>query len=223
VLLDRKRVKFWQKWVFLFMAIIMAGFLVMIPLSSRVAGCGGGGTSALEQLNKDVATYQAQVTQDPKNVDAQLNLAENYLLRANQQTEGSTAQQADWSAAALHYKKAAKLLSKDKTAAARLKHIDTLEQLVGVYIAQKDYQAATSVYGQITALKPNDSQSFFNMAAMAIKAGDNNTALLAFQKFLQLDPTSPDAASVRAWIKSVVSPSPSPSPSPSASASGSGQ
>ena len=28
MLLDRKRVKFWQKWVFLFMAILMAGFLV---------------------------------------------------------------------------------------------------------------------------------------------------------------------------------------------------
>ena len=53
MLLDRQRVKFWQKWVFGFMAIIMAGFLVMIPLSKN-SGCGGA-TSATEQLDKEIA------------------------------------------------------------------------------------------------------------------------------------------------------------------------
>ncbi len=40
MLLDRSRVKRWQKWVFGFMAVVMVGFLVMIPLSGNLA-CGG--------------------------------------------------------------------------------------------------------------------------------------------------------------------------------------
>jgi len=218
VLLDRQRVKFWQKWVFGFMAVIMAGFLVMIPLSNNM-GCGGGAASATKQLDKDIATYQAAVKADPKDVESWRSLAENYVLRANQQVEGSAAQEADWRSAAQHYERAAKLLSKQKGAAARQLRIDTLQQLVSVYAFLKDYQLATSVYGRITALKPKDAQSFYEMATMAIQAGDTTTALLAFSTFLKLDPTSPDAPAVKEWI-AANSGTPTPTPSPSSSTGG---
>jgi tetratricopeptide (TPR) repeat protein len=217
VLLDRQRVKFWQKWVFGFMAIIMAGFLVMIPLSNNL-GCGGD-TSVTKQLDTDIAKYQAAVKADPKDVAAWRSLAENYVLRANQQPQGSAAQEADWRSAAQYYESADKLLSKQKGAAAKQLRIDTLQQLVSVYLFLKDYQLATSVYGQITALQPKDAQSFFDMATVAISAGDTNTALLAFSTFLKLDPTSPDAPSVKDWI-AANSGTPTPSPSPSSSSGG---
>jgi len=219
VLLDRQRVKFWQKWVFAIMAIIMGGFLIMIPLSNNV-GCGGGGTtSAIEQIDKEIAKYQAAVKADPKNVEARRSLAENYALRANLQTQGSTAQKADWRTAAQNYERAVKLLGKQKGAAAKQLRIDTLQQLVSVYLFLQDPQQATSVYGQITALKPKDAQSFFDMATVAISAGDTSTALLAFTTFLKLDPTSPDAPSIRDWI-AANSGTPTPTPSPSSSAGG---
>jgi len=218
VLLDRQRVKFWQKWVFGFMALIMAGFLVMIPLSKET-GCGGGTTSAIEQLNKEITKYQAAVTADPKSAEAWRSLAENYTLRANAQTQGSAAQEADWRAAAQKYERASKLLSKQKGAAAKQLRIDTLQQLVSVYLFLQDPQQATSVYGQITALTPKDPQAFYDMASMAIQAGDTNTALLAFTRFLKLDPTSPDAQSVKDWI-AANSGTPTPTPSPSSSSGG---
>ena len=217
MLLDRQRVKFWQKWVFGFMALIMAGFLVMIPLGGNLS-CGGA-TSATKQLDKDIATYQAAVKADPKDVESWRSLAENYVLRANQQVQGSAAQEADWRAAAQYYERAAKLLSKQKGAAVKQLRVDTLQQLVSVYLFLKDYQLATSVYGQITALRPKDAQSFFDMATVAISAGDTNTALLAFSTFLKLDPTSPDAPSVKDWI-AANSGAPSPTPTPSSSAGG---
>jgi len=221
VLLDRQRVKFWQKWVFGFMAVIMAGFLVMIPLSSRVSGCGGGAASATKQLDKDIARYQAAVAADPKDVASWRLLAENYVLRANVQPQGSAAQQADYRTAAQGYARAVKLLSKQKGAAAKQLRLDTLQQLVSVYLFLKDYQSATGVYGQITALKPKDAQQFFDMASVAIQAGDTNTALLAFSRYLKLDPTSSDAASVKAWIAANSGQTtPTPSPSPSSSAGG---
>ncbi len=216
MLLDRQRVKFWQKWVFGFMAIIMAGFLVMIPLSNNL-GCGGG-ASATKQLDTDIARYQAAVKADPKDVESWRSLAENYVLRANQQPQGSAAQKADWRAAAQYYESADKLLKKEKGAAARQLRIDTLQQLVSVYLFLEDYQSATSVYGQITALRPKDAQSFFDMATVAISAGDTNTALLAFITFLKLDPTSPDAPAVKDWIAANSgTPTPTPSSSPASS------
>ena len=217
MLLDRQRVKFWQKWVFGFMALIMAGFLVMIPLSNNL-GCGGA-TSATGQLDKEIAKYQAAVKADPKDVASWRSLAENYMLRANVQPQGSAAQEADWRTAAQHYKRAVKLLSKQKGAAAKQLRLDTLQQLVSVYIPLKDFQSATSVYGQITALTPKDAQSFFYMATVAISAGDTNTALLAFTTFLKLDPNSPDAPSVREWIVANSSKT-TPTPTPSSSTGG---
>jgi len=218
VLLDRQRVKFWQKWVFGFMAIIMAGFLVMIPLSNN-SGCGGSTTSATEQLNKEIAKYQAAVKADRKDVESWRSLAESHALRANAQQPGSAAEQGDLRLAAQYYERAVKLLSKQKGAAAKQLRIDTLQQLVSVYLFLKDPQQATSVYGQITALTPKDAQAFYDMATMAIQAGDTNTALLAFTRFLKLDPSSPDAPSVRDWI-AANSGAATPTPAPSSSAGG---
>ena len=217
MLLDRQRVKFWQKWVFGFMALIMAGFLVMIPLSNN-SGCGGA-TSATKQLDTEIAKYQAAVKADPKDVASRRSLAESYALRANLQPQGSAAEEADLRTAAQHYERAVKLLSKQKGAAAKQLRLDSLQQLVSVYVSLKDYQLATSVYGQITALKPKDAQSFYEMAAVAISAGDTNTALLAFTTFLRLDPNSPDAQAVRDWI-AANSGAATPTPAPSSSTGG---
>jgi len=217
VLLDRQRVKFWQKWVFGFMALIMAGFLVMIPLSNNT-GCSGA-TSATKQLDTEIAKYQAAVKADPKDVASRRSLAESYALRANLQPQGSAAEEADLRTAAQHYERAVKLLSKQKGAAAKQLRLDSLQQLVSVYVSLKDYQLATSVYGQITALKPKDAQSFYEMAAVAISAGDTNTALLAFTTFLRLDPNSPDAQAVRDWI-AANSGAATPTPAPSSSTGG---
>jgi predicted TPR repeat methyltransferase len=65
------------------------------------------------------------------------------------------------------------------------------------------------VYGEITGLRPKDAQSYFDMASVAINGGDTATALLAFTKFLELDPNSPDAPAVKDWIEQNA-PSPAP-------------
>jgi tetratricopeptide (TPR) repeat protein len=223
VLLDRQRVKFWQKWVFGFMALVMAGFLIMIPLS-RQSGCNSSSTTD-KLVTNEIAKYSAAVKADPKNVAAWRSLGENYLVRANQQPSQqaslTAAQQADYAAAAASYEKAVKLLSKQKGKAVRQQQLDALDQLVTVYLTLKDYAMATSTYGRITTLRPKDAESFFNMATAAISAGDTNAALLAFGRFLELAPDSPDAATVRTWIKQNT-PKASASPSPSAT-KGAGQ
>jgi tetratricopeptide (TPR) repeat protein len=213
VLLDRKRVKFWQKWVFLFMAIVMAAFLVMIPIT-RASGCSSTTSSVTKQLDADVAKYKTQVTSDSTNSDAWIALGDAYQSRANAQTASSTAQKNDFAASVAAYGKATALLEKQKGTAARAQLLDTYQKMVSVDLALKDFAAATSVYGQITALTPKDASAFFDWASVASQAGDTSTALLAFTRYLQLAPNAPDAAQVRAWIKANT-PSSTPTPKPS--------
>ncbi len=230
MLLDRKRVKFWQKWVFGFMAVIMAAFLVMIPVQHYV-GCGGGDTTttAMEQINAEITKYKAQTAADPSNVVAWQSLAENYLLRANQRAEGSKEQKGDWLLAVEAYTKADELLAEQTGAGVKQQRLDNLDNLASVYLSLQDYNGAIGVYQTITDLTPDDPDAYFNLGEVASQAGEKATALLAFSKFLELAPQSPYAQDVKDWMaqatakpspsptSSAVSVSSSPSPSPSSS------
>jgi tetratricopeptide (TPR) repeat protein len=208
VLLDRRKVKFWQKIVFGFMALLMVAFLLGTGVYQ--AGCAGQ-TSQQDQLTQDIKRAKAAVAARPDDPAAHRQLAQAYLSRANAQQQGSAEQQADWRAAGAAYEDAVELLAKQKGAEARRERVTVLEELAGVYLFLQDYQLATSVYGQLTDLRPKRADYFFDMATIAINAGDTNTALLAFQRFLELDPESPEAGGVRQWIKDNT-PSATPSP-----------
>lgn len=210
MLLDRRKVKFWQRIVFGGMAFLMAAFLV-VGYSGVLNGCSfmGAAQSATEQINADIAKYKAAATANPDDPAAWRSLAENYVFRANQQVAASAAETADLAQAAKYYGRADKVLAQKKGAQAKRLRLDTLDQLVNVYLSMQDYQAALGVYNKITAFRPKDAQGFFNMATVALSAGDANTAILAFKKFLKLDPSSPDAPAVRDWLAQNV-PSPSP-------------
>lgn len=211
MLLDRERVKTWQKWIFGFMALIMVGFLVMIPL--RGIACGNAVSSAMEQIEADLVKYQAAIQANPDDVAALRALADTYLLRANQQEAESQAQKADWRLANEQYEKAVAVLAEQKGAEARQQRVEVLEQIANVYLFMNDYEEAAGVYTRITALTPKDPQAYFDWATIAVSAGDTNVALLAFTKFLELDPDSPQADDVRAWIDENT-PKPTASPSP---------
>ncbi len=215
MLLDRRKVKFWQKIIFGFMAFLMAAFLI-VGYSGVLNGCSffNSTTSATKELQKTITQNQNAVVANPKDATAWKTLGDNLVLMANQQTD-TNVQKTYWQKAIVAYKKADNVLAKQKGAAAKQQRLSLLQSLVSTYLYLNDYAAATSVYGDITSLKPKDAQSYFDMATVAINAGDTNTALLAFTKYLELDPNSQDAAQVKAWIKqntpkSTSTPSPSP-------------
>jgi tetratricopeptide (TPR) repeat protein len=216
VLLDRRKVKFWQKIVFGGMAFLMAAFLI-VGYSGVLNGCDflNAASSAEDQLQKSVNQYKTAVATNPQDAAAWTKLGDTYVLFANQQQQGSGTQTSYWQQAVTAYKKADTILAEQKGKAAKEQRLNVLQQLVSTHLFLQDYQAATATYGEITTLRPKDAQSYFDMATVAINAGDTNTALLAFSKFIELDPTSPDAAQVKAWIKQNTPKStPTPSPSP---------
>jgi tetratricopeptide (TPR) repeat protein len=216
VLLDRRKVKFWQKIVFGFMAFLMAAFLI-VGYSGVLNGCTffNSAKSATDQLQQTITQNQNAVAKNPQDATAWSTLGDNLVLIANQQTQGSDAQKNYWRQAIVAYKKADTVLAKQKGKAAKDQRIGVLQSLISTYLYLNSYPEATAAYGEITSLKPKDAQSYFDMATVAINAGDTNTALLAFTKYLELDPKSADAAQVKAWIKqntpkSTSTPSPSP-------------
>jgi tetratricopeptide (TPR) repeat protein len=206
------------------MALIMVGFLVMIPLG----GLSCGGSTAEDLTAADIAKYQAVLATTPEDVAALRGLGDTYVARANQQPQGSDAQRADWNLAVEQYEKAVTVLAQEKGAAAQTQYIEALKQVADVHLmaaqvlglipdlqdaAAQQYQKASMVYARITALRPDDAAAFFDWASIAMSAGDTSTALLAFSKFLELAPDSPDAADVKQWIEDNT-PKPTASPSP---------
>jgi tetratricopeptide (TPR) repeat protein len=202
VLLDRRKVKFWQKWVFGLMAVLMAAFLILIPINP--AGCGKQ-TAATDQLQQDITTYKAAVAADPQDAEAWRDLADAYVsdvsARHEQGTEFTAAQTAQLELATKAYRRAARLLAKEKGAEAKAQRLETLEVLAGVYDTMGDYEAEVKVFGQLTELRPRDADYFFGMGNAAINAGDTTSALLAFQRFVDLAPNDSLTPDVKAWIE----------------------
>ena len=223
MLLDRRRVKFWQKWVFGIMAVLMAAFLVMIPIS-KASGCSGTSTSAATTaLQKDITRLTAAVRQQPTNVQNWSDLGDAYVssvaASSSQNSSLTAAQRAQLTKATAAYHTAAALLAKQKGAAARTQREGLLTNLANVYDQLAQYQKETTVYGELTGLQPKNADYFFAMGNAAYKAGDTTNALLAFQRFVTLAPNDPSTPQVKAFMKQIA---PTPTPTPT-STKGTGQ
>jgi len=204
VLLDRRKVKFWQKIVFSFMALLMVVFLVGYAGASWI-GCGDSGETA-STLDDRIAALERQIAASPGAVEARLALAETLRRRANQQMEGSQGRTADLEASAAAYEAyvdelaGAKGTKAEKREAER-RQVAALEDLVKVYLSMGDFERVTRVYGRLTELRPNKAEYFYDMGRVAINAGDTNMALLAFTRFLELEPDADEASQVREWVE----------------------
>jgi len=212
VLLDRRKVKFWQKIIFSFMALLMVVFIMGYAGFSWL-GCGNDQQSAVETLDQEVASAKTATAAAPTDATAWTRLAEAYLTRAGTQTSQDL-RDGDLASAAKAYKKADKLLAEQKGPGVKAQRLDILNQMATVYAELNEGDASVRAMEEITALTPKDAQAFLNLGLTARNAGDTSTALLAFSKFLQLDPKSPYAQDVKDAI-AALAPQPAPTPSPS--------
>ncbi len=75
-----------------------------------------------------------------------------------------------------------------------------LETLADVYLTLQEYEMAVNVYGQLASLAPKEAEYFLIMGEIAASIGDTDRALLAYTRYLQLEPDSADAEFVKDWI-----------------------
>ena len=212
MLLDRARVKKWQKVIYAVMAVLMVAFLIYIPVGTN--GCGG--SSGQPTMNDRIKTLQARLSASPGNTATMLALAEAYQLAAGQQERGTAGQDADWTKAAQYYRQYLDA-TQDAAGVPEAKRVETLQTLAVVYANLRDYAKAVRVYGELTDLQSDNAEFFLQMGSFAVQAGDKSTALLAFDRFLELDPDSPNASTIRDWVNKNGGEAPTPSPSPSGS------
>ncbi len=221
MLLDRKRVKFWQKWVFLFMAILMASFLIF-GYSGVLQGCTNRvGLTQTNPAQARVKDLTKQLQADPTNGLKMLALAEAYQLRAGTQQKGGAKAQGDYAQALGLYEKFLGLEAAQQGATKteiKDNKVKALEGQAQIYSNQGDLAKVVKVYGQLTELRPKNAGYFYDMGFAAQQNGETATALLAFTRFLQLAHNDINAATIKDWIKrQTASISPTPTPSPTTS------
>lgn len=74
--------------------------------------------------------------------------------------------------------------------------LNNLSRQVGL-----DYQNAVASFQKVTALEPNSSNAWVQLASAAQTAGNTSVAIQAYEKYLKLNPDSPSAGQIRALIK----------------------
>jgi len=218
MLLDRERVRFWQKWIFGIMALLMASFLIFgysgVLTSCRNKQPSGQVSTAAD--NKALQDLKSQLAAHPKDYSVIEQLATLYSSRAGGDVQDSAAQKADYATSAGYYEQYLKVRAKAKGAVAARAREQATQQLGLIYSDLGDYAKAMAVYTKLTELKPKNPDNFLALGETAISAQDTTTAILAFGRYLQLAPDSPDAQSIKDWIKQQTASQSSPRPSGSA-------
>jgi tetratricopeptide (TPR) repeat protein len=207
LLLDRKRVKFWQKIIFSFMALLMAGFL-LTGILGAFPGCSGGP----ESIGDRIKQLEAQLKASPGNPQTLLALAEAYQQEGAQEVQGSEQQQAAFAAAAEHYEEYVEALGESTATADKQRRLDALAALAGIYSNLRNYDKLVGVYARVTDLQPNNAENYLYYGQAAQNAGKSDLAVLVYRKFLELAPDSPYAKDVKELLDELTGKA-SPSPS----------
>jgi cytochrome c-type biogenesis protein CcmH/NrfG len=194
VLLDRKRINKWSKRVALAMAIVFGLSFVLLGVGSGTGvnwsdlwnnlsgGTANSATSGTPAAR--IKAYQAQLVTDPNNYDALVGIATQYqLLQQLKQ-------------AATYYERA--IVVKPTV-------VDPYNKLAVIYLdpSVADNASAIRVLNQLTTLDPSNAQAFLQLGIAQRNAGNNNAAILAWSKYISLDPTSDMAKTVQTQIDQI--------------------
>ena len=215
MLLNRKRVKFWQKIVFGFMAALMAGFLVFgysgVASSCNSSKAINSGNSALD---KQVKAAVAALVKDPTSATDLLAAAQGYQAAGYTQSGAPTAAQTnDLTRALGYYDRYIKLTDAKLGAAADGLRFKALQNEAAIYIELIDYKSAVATYEKMLKIEPKNYDLYLGIASNEIQAGDTAAAIAAYTTFLKLDPHSTYASEVKTALAQLKG-SPSPSATP---------
>lgn len=205
MLLDRRRIKKWAKWVALILAIIFAASFLFLGV-----GYGGAGFNISEIFTTGGCSAETDTT-EPQTAEEKLNA----LLAAYDANPTDTT---NMLAIATAYEDLYEQGKGEGTeylenAAAFLRNaIDVDPSLKDVYLRVADiyisgvastpaYEAAATVLNKATRVDPQNPQIYLKLGIVQQKLGNKQAAILAWQKYLELDPNGAMADTVRDQIK----------------------
>jgi len=189
VLLDRKRINKWAKWVALFLAIVFAlGFLVGgvgygTGGFSLLGACASDNTASTEPqtVEEQIAAYQAALDQNPEDMTALLGLATIYQQYDNLESAAVFLEMA---------------LGVDPT------QTDLYIRLANIYLnpALADYESAVTVLNKATSADPSNPDVYLKLGTAQNSLGHTEAAILAWERYLQLAPDGDMAAIVKEQV-----------------------
>jgi tetratricopeptide (TPR) repeat protein len=196
LLLDRRRVKFWQKIIFSVMALLM----VVFALGAGVAYIGCNGSSGTVTPNDTVKKAATKVRKNPDSPAARFALAVAWRGLANTQTQGSDAETAALEKSAAAFQKYLDLQT-GTSLEAKKQRLDAALALVSIYTQLQNYDKLVTAYGVLTELQPDNADNYISDGLAAANAGRTDLAILAYRKYLELAPQGLYAKDVRQKLK----------------------
>ena len=202
MLLDRRKIRRWAKWVALILAIIFAlSFLFMgvgyggagFDISQMFkGGCSSNNattdsTSIEDQLN----AYDQALQANPDDTAALLGVA-NLFNKLYNQGEGNGTQYLLTSAKYLE-----RIVEVDPT------QKDIYTRLANIYLNQDvlDYTSAVAILNKAVTADPQNADVYLKLGVAQQGLGNKSAAVLAWQKYLELAPDGEMAATVRQQIQ----------------------
>lgn len=182
MLLDRKRINRLARWFAIILALTFAFGTVFLGVGSSTGdvflGCDKStptSISSSSSFEEREAYYKAQIEDNPVDTDSMMALANLY-------TDPSVTRYDD---ALAYYSKALEL---DPT------NTSTIVLIGKVNMNKGDYAAAVEALNLATQAAPTDAYNFFLLGQAAKAAGQNQTAILAWSHYLEMNPNDPNAA-----------------------------
>ena len=217
MLLNRQRVKFWQRIIFGAMAVLMASFLIF-GYSGVASGCsqGSGVNTGSSATDKQIKTAVATLAKTPNDPTALLGAAQGYQAAGYVQSGLTSATQTnDLTKALGYYDRYIALSNAALGATAGGLRVAALQNEAQIYGELVDYKSAVATYKKMLKLQPHNTLLYLQLGSNAAASGDTAGAIAAYQTFLKLEPHSQYAAKVKLALAQLkISPPPSASATP---------
>jgi tetratricopeptide (TPR) repeat protein len=206
LLLDRKKIRRWAKWIYLALAIVFAlGFLLIGVGNGQGggsffdifnSGCSGSTTDDTQVSGTELQTLLDTLATDPTGTDTMLKIAAYYedLFKASQKTNTE------------HANNAIEYLNKALETDPSLKAVYL--DLAKLYIDISSFDEAAKVLNEATVIDPDNPDVYFYLGRAQKSAGRTGEAILAWQKYLELVPAdSRQAGTISQELEKLMTPS----------------
>jgi cytochrome c-type biogenesis protein CcmH/NrfG len=202
LLLDRRKIRRWAKWVALILAIIFALSFLFMGVGYGGAGfniseifTGGcssdnGSSTATTSVEEQIAAYDKALQANPNDTQALLGVA-NLFNKLYQDGQGSGTQYLLTSAKYLE-----QIITIDPT------QKELYMRLANIYLSQdvKDYTSAVAILNKAVTVDPQNADVYLKLGIAQQGLGNKSAAVMAWQKYLELDPNGEMATTVREQI-----------------------
>jgi cytochrome c-type biogenesis protein CcmH/NrfG len=189
LLLDRKRIRRWARWVAVVLAVIFAASFLFIGVGQGTGNlnvfeafsCANSKTTTNStDADSRITALKAALAQNPKDLTNLQALATAYIDKE------------DYTDAAAQLEQ---VISIDPT------QQDVYFRLATLYMnSLSDYASAVTVLNKAQAQFPSDPDVYLQLGLAQRSSGNNSAAILAWQKYLQLEPNGDQADAIREAI-----------------------